>query len=295
MSTLPPDRAPSPLGHMGRSPGCRRCATVSVVLECVVNLSEGRRAEVVAAIAAEAGPLLLDVHRDVDHHRSVLTLAGPSKALEDAVRAVARAAVAELDLRAHEGAHPRIGVLDVVPFVDLIEPRRISQVAVAARDRFAAWAGDELSLPCFVYGPERTLPDVRRGAFTALVPDAGPISAHPTAGACAVGARPVLVAFNLWLADADLSTARRVAAAIRGTGVRALGLAVGAHLQVSCNLIDPYVTGPAEIYDRVAAQMAVVRAELVGLLPAEVLEAVPASRWAELDLDPSKTIEGRLA
>ncbi|HWW54891.1 MAG TPA: hypothetical protein VNY84_14025, partial [Acidimicrobiales bacterium] len=168
-------------------------------------------------------------------------------------------------------------------------------VAVAARDRFATWAGDELSLPCFVYGPQRSLPDVRRGAFTTLAPDAGPASPHRTAGACAVGARPVLVAYNLWLADADLSVARRVATAVRSPGVRTLGLAVGSHTQVSCNLIDPYVTGPAQVYDAVTAQVGVARAELVGLLPDEVLRTVPTTRWAALDLDQSKTIEARLA
>jgi glutamate formiminotransferase len=268
---------------------------VSGVLECVVNLSEGRRPPVIEAIAAEAGPLLLDVHTDADHHRAVFTLAGPPEVLEEAVRAIARAAVTQLDLATHEGAHPRLGVLDVVPFVDLAEPRRTGHLAVAARDRFAAWAGDELSLPCFLYGPERSLPDVRRAAFVGLAPDSGPGSAHPTAGATAVGARPVLVAYNLWLADTDLSVARRVAAAVRGPGVRTLGLAVGSCTQVSCNLIDPYVTGPAHVYDAVTAHVDVTRAELVGLLPDEVLRAVPANRWADLDLDESKTIEARLA
>jgi glutamate formiminotransferase len=270
------------------------CATVSIVLECVINVSEGRDATIMAELGAAAGPCLLDVHQDADHHRAVLTLAGAPAALEDAVRAVARVAVARLDLTNHVGAHPRLGVLDVVPFVDLDEPRRTTAPALAARDRFAAWAGTELALPCFLYGPERTLPELRRTAFVGLSPQTGPTAPHPSAGACAVGARPVLVAYNLWLTEANLTLARQVAAAIRGPAVRALGLALGQHVQVSCNLVDPYVTGPAPVYDAVAARAPVARAELVGLLPADVLAAVPSARHAALDLDAARTIEARL-
>ena len=119
------------------------------MLECVVNISEGRDVPAIAAIARAAGPGLLDVHTDPDHHRSVLTLVG-----EDAPRAVTREAVARLDLRRHQGAHPRIGVVDVVPFVALAGSSAAD--ALAARDRFAGWAAGELGLPCFRYGPERT-------------------------------------------------------------------------------------------------------------------------------------------
>ena len=261
------------------------------MLECVVNVSEGRRADVVAAIGAAAGPCLLDVHSDAHHHRSVLTLAGPY--VEDAARAVAREAVARIDLSAHDGVHPRLGAVDVVPFV----PLRGSSMddAVAARDRFAAWAADALALPCFLYGPERTLPDVRRRAFTELCPDAGPAAPHPTAGAVAVGARPVLVAYNLWLAPGvPVAVARGVARSLRSEHVRALGLDVGGQAQVSCNLIDPLVVGPDAVYDAVAAQAAVARAELVGLAPAAVVAGIPEARWAALDLGSSKTIEARL-
>jgi glutamate formiminotransferase len=266
------------------------------VLECVINVSEGRRSDVLDRIAAEAAPVLLDLHHDAGHHRAVLTLAGPAPVLEPAVRAVARAAVALLDLRSHEGAHPRLGVLDVVPWVDLAAPRAVSEAATAARDRFAAWAASELALPCFLYGPERTLPELRRHAFTDLAPDTGPAEPHPTAGACAVGVRPVLVAYNLWLAkdkDVDLAETRRIAAGLRGPAVRALGLYAGGHLQVSCNLVDPYAVGPAQVYDAVSAQVPVARAELVGLVPKAVLRAVPRGRWRELDLAASKTIESR--
>ncbi len=259
------------------------------MLECVVNVSEGADRAVVDAVARAAGGALLDVHADPHHNRSVLTLAGPD--VEDATRAVAAEAVRRIDLRLHVGVHPRLGAVDVVPFVPL-EGASIDD-AVAARDRFAAWAGEELGVPCFLYGPERTLPDVRRHAFTGLAPDTGGPVAHPTAGAICAGARPVLVAYNVWLADGvDVGTARRVAREIRGPGLRALGLDVGGRAQVSMNLVDPYRVGPADAYDLVAARTAVERAELVGLVPAAVLDSVPISRWAELDLSPERTLPG---
>lgn len=261
------------------------------MLECVVNVSEGRDEVVVAALAQEAAGALLDVHRDADHHRSVLTLAGPD--VEEAARRVVAAAVAAVDLRAHAGAHPRLGAADVVPFVPLggSDPAD----AVRARDALARWAGGELGVPCFLYGPERTLPDVRREAFRSLAPDTGPSRPHPTAGATAVGARAVLVAYNLWLAPGTgVDEARRIARGIRGPGILALGLAVGAGAQVSCNLVDPLAVGPAAAFDAVARHAPVARAELVGLAPAAVLAAAPRHRWVELDLGPERTIEARL-
>jgi glutamate formiminotransferase len=272
----------------------------------VVNVSEGRDPDVVRSIARAGGDCLLDVHSDGDHHRSVLSLGGPGDRLEEAVRAVARTTVALVDLRTHQGVHPRLGVLDVVPFVPLgpggspVGPEADLSAALTARDRFATWAADELGLPCFVYGPERTLPEVRRHAFGSLLPDRGPAAPHPGAGACAVGARPVLVAYNLWLASPDVAVARAIAATVRGPGVRALGLAVAGVTQVSCNLVDPYVLGPAQVYEAVARMARevgteVVRAELVGLAPDAVLQATPAARRAVLDLDAQRTVEARLA
>src|SRR5687768_7114957 len=146
--------------------------------------------------------------------------------VEEAARAVTVEAVRRIDLRLHVGVHPRLGAVDVVPFVPLAGSSMDD--AVAARDQFAAWAGDELGVPCFLYGPERGLPDVRRHAFTGLSPDTGPPVAHPTAGAICAGARPVLVAYNVWLAaGVDVATARRIAKEIRGSGLRALGLDAG--------------------------------------------------------------------
>jgi len=263
------------------------------VLECVVNISEGRRRAVIDAVAGAAGGHLLDLHVDADHNRAVLTLAG-GDGLEAAVRAVAVETVAAVDLRDHAGAHPRLGAVDVVPFVPLGTTRL--EAAVEARDRFAAWAAAELDLPSFLYGPERSLPEVRRRAFADLAPDTGPPVPHPSAGAVCVGARNILVAYNVWLAPGiDTAVARAVAAALRGPGLRALGLDVGGRAQVSMNLVDPTEVGPAQVYDAVAARVAVERAELVGLVPSAVVDGVAPERWAALDLHPSRTIEARLA
>ncbi len=271
------------------------------LLECVMNVSEGQDKQVISALAAAAGPCLLDVHSDPDHHRSVLTLAGPVEDVEAGARAVATAAVARVDIREHAGVHPRIGALDVVPFVDLVGEGRAGRLtdgrlerAVEHRNAFARWAARELQLPCFLYGPERTLPELRRAAWSTLSPDLGPSTPHRSAGAAAIGARPVLVAYNLWLAEADLDRARMVARSIRSREVRALGLATGRSVQVSCNLIGPWRVGPGAVFDFVASQASVDRAELVGLVPLSVLEAEPRHRWSELGLSPSATIEARL-
>jgi glutamate formiminotransferase/glutamate formiminotransferase/formiminotetrahydrofolate cyclodeaminase len=284
-----------------------------VILECVVNVSEGRNREVLDHLTAAAGPALLDRHTDPHHHRTVLTLAGASDDVEAAVRTVAERAVAEIDLGSHHGVHPRLGALDVVPFVSLEEQADGTlgegdpNPAVGARDRFATWCADTLGVPCFVYGAGagvsggggRTLPEVRRGAFTTLSPDTGPAHPLPRTGAVAVGARPLLVAYNLFLRGADLATARRVASELRGRRVRTLGLDVGGFPQVSCNLVEPWRTGPLEVYERVAtlaaAQGATIdRAELVGLLPAGVLARIPTPLHAQLDVDADRTIEARL-
>ena len=254
--------------------------------ECVINISEGRDLAVVAAVAESAGTTLADVHTDADHHRSVLTLLG-----DRAIRAVGRAAVERLDLRQHSGVHPRVGVVDVVPFVPLAGAPL--GAALAARDEFAEWAADTLGVPCFLYGPERSLPEVRRRAWTDLIPDRGPSSPHPTAGAMCVGARRELVAYNLVLHRADQELAKRIAASIRSPQLRALGLRVGDEVQVSLNLVEPGRLGPAQAYDLVARHAMVDRAELVGLIPAHVLTATPRRRWAELDLAPERTIEWR--
>jgi glutamate formiminotransferase / 5-formyltetrahydrofolate cyclo-ligase len=276
-----------------------------VTVECVVNISEGRDLVFLAQLTDAAGPVLLDLHRDPDHHRSVFTLAGEAEPVTDAVRSLAHASVNQLDLSAHQGAHPRRGVVDVVPFVPFVPGQLPSQdvsAVVALRDDFARWMSATLGVPTFLYGPRpdgtvRTLPQVRRHAFGDMAPDFGPGQPHPTAGATAVGARSVLVAYNVRVSS--LQVARRVAPLARGPAVRALGLAVGEKAQVSCNLIDPAQVGPAQAYDAVRrlveeAGGTVERAELVGLVPEAVLEAIPASRWTELGLSAEKTVEARL-
>ncbi len=258
------------------------------VLESVINISEGRRIDVIAAIAEAAGADLLDVHSCQHHNRSVLTVVG-----ETAPRALTRRSVELLDITEHSGAHPRIGVVDVVPFIAL--GTATVEQAHLARDAFASWAAEELAIPCFLYGTERTLPELRRNAFDPLIPDHGPTTPHRSAGAIAVGVRPPLVAYNLWLTEPDLALARRLAAAIRSDSIRALGLAVGNQVQVSMNLINPDAVGPAEAYEQVAAHAQIARAELVGLIPASVLQQSDPSQWEMLDLAQERTIEWRLA
>ncbi len=182
------------------------------MLECVPNVSEGRDDAVLRALARACGPSLLDLHVDADHHRSVFTLAGPGPDdAIDAVCALAREVAARVDLSRHAGVHPRLGALDVVPFVALAG--RPPHVAVDAAHAFASWVARELAVPVFLYGAaadgDRTLPQVRAGAFTTFAPDAGPTAPHPTLGAVAIGARPPMIAVNCELDTDDLSLARR--------------------------------------------------------------------------------------
>ena len=257
-----------------------------------MNVSEGRDASVIAAMRVATGADLLDIHTDPHHHRTVLTLVG-----EDAPRRVATEAIHRLDLSAHSGAHPRLGVVDVVPFVPL--PGAEMPDAVRARDDFGTWLAGEHDVPVFFYGPERSLPEIRRDAFRGLTPDVGPAAPHPTAGATCVGARPALIAYNLWLSGIDVGGARAIASAVRRPGLRALGLQVGDAVQVSLNLVAPFDLGPAEAYDLVAGHLtraaSIDRAELVGLLPLRALDAIDPDRWAQLDVGPERTVEARLA
>jgi glutamate formiminotransferase len=290
------------------------------VLECVVNISEGRRPEVVDSVAAACGPALLDVHTDPDHHRSVLTLAGPEEAVVEAALALARAAIERIDLSVHAGVHPRLGAVDVVPFVPLppegLEADGMAEAVAAAR-RWGERAAAELGIPMFLYGgadPQgRSLPDVRRTAFRDRRPDFGPPAPHPTAGAVALGARPYLAAINCELDGgpanglaADLAAARAVARAVRERdgglpGVRALGfiLASKSRAQVSMNLVDLPATGVETACEAVRREAerhgrSVTAVELVGLLPAAELARCSKGflTWAGLSAD--QTIEARV-
>jgi glutamate formiminotransferase len=280
------------------------------MLECVPNVSEGRDRGVLDSLSQACGRALLDRHVDADHHRSVFTLAGQQRTdAADAVRRLARAVAERVNLVTHAGVHPRLGALDVVPFVALDgEP---ASTAVDAAHDFATWAAAELALPVFLYDQadpdRRTLPDVRRDAFVKRAPDLGPAAPDPHLGAVAVGARPPLIAVNCELDRDDVLLARRIAHAVRERdgglpGVRALGLHLDsvARAQVSMNLVTLARTSLQRACDRVrelarAAGTDVARVELVGLVPAgELSRCDPAFlEWSGIGID--QTIERGLA
>ncbi len=261
----------------------------------MINVSEGRDPARISAIAEAAGSSLVDLHSDPYHHRSVYTLAGRPDEVEEKALSLSLRAVELLDLRSHQGVHPRLGVVDVVPFVPLGSPppgeERFAR-ASEARARFAG-AMAEAGVPCFLYGSERSLPEVRRRAFVDLLPDVGPSEPHPTAGACCVGVRDFLVAYNLVIKGPP-ELAREIARRIRRPELRALGFDLGGESQVSCNLLSPETLGPGELFDEVSELAPVVRTELVGLVPRSVLERVAPKRWGALDLSVGKTIERAL-
>jgi glutamate formiminotransferase / 5-formyltetrahydrofolate cyclo-ligase len=260
----------------------------------IPNVSEGRDATKIAAIARAFDARLLDVHTDPDHHRTVFTLAGEPRALAPAVLEGARQAVASVDLSGHDGLHPRVGAIDVVPVVYLRESDRGAACAEALV--CADLIGDQLGVPVFLYGAlagGRSRAVLRRGGPTALAnrlrehairPDFGPTRLHPTAGAVLVGARPPLVAFNLQLAPpATVEQAKEIAARIREGGpeglpaVRAIGLwlALPGVAQVSTNVEDHLLTPLRDVVAAVRRHATVTEAELVGLAPRAALDGFP--------------------
>jgi glutamate formiminotransferase len=291
------------------------------LVECVPNVSEGRRPEVVDEIAAAfAGPevLVLDRSSDPDHNRSVLTLAGPGPALVEAALAGAMACARLIDLTHHQGVHPRIGALDVLPFVPLGAATTLrggadpdldcAALALRAGRRIAEEAG----IPVYLYGAaapdDAPLPEVRaRARQMGAAPDLGGPGLHPTAGATAVGARGVLVAYNVDLAGADLALARRVATAVRERdgglpAVRAMGCPLEGRglVQVSMNLLDYRVTPPAAAFAAVArlaerAGARVVRSEVVGLVPAAALAGTDPATLRLHGFTRDQLLEERLA
>lgn len=254
------------------------------MLFAVPNVSEGSDAAAIAAIAAAFGPTVLDVHSDPDHHRSVITLHGEPGQLAEAVVAGARQAIARIDLRGHEGVHPRVGVLDVAPVVfrDPADRGAACAEALVLADRLA----HELELPVYLYGllaGGRTRAQLRNGGIEETAPDFGPRT-HPTAGAVLVAARPPLVAFNVELAPpAGLDDAKRIAARIREggadglSGLRAIGLELAARgvAQVSMNIEDPFRLPLAEVVAAIARLAPVAECEVVGLPPAAAFAGFP--------------------
>jgi glutamate formiminotransferase/glutamate formiminotransferase/formiminotetrahydrofolate cyclodeaminase len=291
---------------------------VPLPLESVPNLSEGRDPETLNALrhAMSAPARLLDVHADADHHRSVYTLVGTGEELVETLAAGIRCAVELIDLRRHEGAHPRVGAADVVPLVPLdpaCEPAARA-AALELADRMAA-----LDLPVFFYG--RLTEDRREPAFFRrggteelqrrvnageLEPDRGPKSLHPTAGAVLVGVRRPLIAFNVNLRTDDVEVAREIARTVRERdggfpGVRALGLDLPSTglVQVSMNVTDWEASALHEIVGRIVAEAEargadVVGSELVGLMPAgAAVEAAGAVLRID-GFDSSRVLELRL-
>lgn len=264
-----------------------------MTLLAVPNISEGRDRQAIEAIAAafsRNGARLLDVHSDPDHHRSVFTLAGDPGELAYAVLGGARVTISRIDLRRHEGRHPRVGAIDVAPIVYLDEGDRGAACAEALvlGDLF----GDQLKVPVFLYGAlaqGRTRAELRRGgpsALAELTPDFGPRRLHPTAGAALVAARAPLVAFNIELAPpATFEQAQDAAAAIREggaegiPGVRAIGLWLDERgvAQVSTNVEDHRSVPLKDVVAAVARRAPIAETELVGLAPQDALEGFPAA------------------
>jgi len=291
---------------------------VARLVECVPNFSEGRRLEVVdrlaEAITGTPGALLLDRTSDASHNRSVLTLAGEAGAVVRAMERVVEVAVGEIDMERQSGEHPRIGAVDVIPFVPLGEST-LDECIQLARD-FGARIAARFDLPVFLYAAAATradrvkLADVRRGQYEGLKaeigqlgrqPDFGPARMHPSAGAVAVGARPFLIAYNINLDSTDIELARRIARRVRESGgglprVQAMGIALDdpACAQVSMNLLDFSVTPLWLVWDTVRNEAAgdgiePLESELIGLCPLAALLDVAD----HAGVDRSASIEAR--
>ena len=271
------------------------------IVECVPNFSEGHRKEVVdaiaQAIASVPGVRVLDRQMDADHNRSVITFVGDRTAVAQAAFRGAQKAVELIDMSMHHGEHPRVGALDVLPFVPIAGVTMDDCVALARS--VGKRIADELQVPVYLYQAaatrldRRALPDVRRGEYEGLkteietnpdrTPDFGPRRLHPTAGACIVGARPVLIAWNVNLRTADIRVAKRIAKAIRESdgglpAVRAKGfeLADRGLVQVSMNIVDYRKTSLVQAYEAIRSLAAkegveIAESEIVGLVPLDAL------------------------
>lgn len=296
------------------------------VLEAVPNFSEGRDLDVVRGlvrVVENEGAEVLDWSADPDHNRSVITFVGPPPVVEDASVAAARMAVEAIDLRRHRGVHPRIGAMDVLPFVPLLglEMER----AVESAGRVAARLAEEVGIPVFLYGrasdpPGRPLHELRRGGFETLrdgfpsdrTPDRIPPSwsrpgVHPTAGVTCVGARPLLLAWNVFVDGVELAVAERIAAEIRESGggipgLRALGLELRARdaIQISMNLEDLDRTSPFHVFVTIEAKIReeggrITGTEVIGLVPDTLVLPAAEDRLQLVESDSSRLLSPRLA
>ena len=296
--------------------------TMNPQIECVPNFSEGRSRAVISgirrAILSADEVLLLDQTMDADHNRSVFTLAGSPGGIVQAVLRAGEVAVDAIDLRAQRGVHPRIGALDVVPLVPLEGMTSEELVALARQLGQRIW--DELEVPVYYYGDaavvehRRRLENVRRGGFEGLLkclpdaqerwPDVGGPGLHPTAGACAIGVRKFLIAYNIELTTPDVSIAKRIAGEIRESAgglasVKALGLKLSSRntAQVSMNLTDYERTPPHQVFETVRDRAkelgaSVAGAELIGLIPRAALAGAPAEFAATFSAD--QILENRI-
>jgi glutamate formiminotransferase len=270
------------------------------IIESVPNISEGRRPEVVeaiaSAVAATPGVRLLDRSSDASHNRTVLTLAGAPAAVRAATLTLFATAIEAIDLRVHQGEHPRLGAVDVVPFVPLEGATMADCVALARA--VAAEIAARFHLPVYLYEEaatdqaRRNLEDIRRGEFEGLAakmqtpgwtPDAGPAAPHPTAGATVIGARMPLIAYNINLATDRLDVAKKIAAAIRMSSggfryVKAMGIPLADRgiVQVSMNLTNYEKTPIFRVFETVKREAArygvtILESEIVGLVPSAAL------------------------
>jgi glutamate formiminotransferase len=294
------------------------------IVECVPNFSEGRRKEVVDAIAEAIAAVprvrLLDREMDANHNRCVLTFVGDRASVAEGAMAGARKAVELIDMNGHHGEHPRIGALDVCPFVPVTGVTLEDCVTVARS--VGRRIADELHVPVYLYESAATRPDrkdlpsVRRGEYEGLKaeietnpdrkPDFGPARMHPTAGATVVGARPILIAWNVNLATRDVRVAKRIAKAIRESdgglpAVRAKGFDLGDRglVQVSMNLIDYHKTSPLRVFDEIrrladAEGVAIAESEVVGLVPLDPLLEAAVARFQLANFRRSQILETRL-
>ncbi len=292
------------------------------VVECVPNFSEGRRETVIEQIVAAMddcpGAQVLDVQSDPDHNRSVVTLVGAPQAIVEAAFQGIAVAAKLIDMDHHRGGHPRMGATDVVPFVPIGESTMQDCVELACQ--LGKRVGDQLDIPVYLYEAAATRPDranladVRRGEYEGLkaeiatnperAPDFGP-AVLGAAGATAIGARPPLIAYNVYLNTNDIKPAQAIAKAIRHSSgglrhVKALGLIVEGQAQVSMNLTDYRRTPVHRVMEMIRSEaghlgLAVTRSEVVGLLPAEAL--IDAARfYLQLtDLSPDQVLENRLS